>query len=77
MPIATARPPSDMRLAVNPTWFMTMNVPRGATTSVATTINALRTFPKNRNNTITTKTIPSTSDLLTVLSAAWTNSLRS
>jgi hypothetical protein len=66
-----------MRLAESPNWFMIMNVPRGATINVATTINALRTFPKNRNNTITTKAIPSTSALLTVLSAASTNSLRS
>jgi hypothetical protein len=39
-PMAMASPPSDIRLAESPTWFITMNVTSGVSTSVATTMSA-------------------------------------
>ncbi|MCY1308726.1 hypothetical protein D9M68_892900 [compost metagenome] len=76
-PIAIASPPSDIRLADSPTWFITMNVSNGVSTSVASTMTDERTSPRNRNSTITTSTTPSSSTLVTVHSAASTSSLRS
>ena len=76
-PMAMASPPSDIRLADSPTWFITMNVSNGVSTSVASTITEERTSPRNRNSTITTSTTPSSSTLVTVHSAESTSSLRS
>ncbi len=63
MPIAMAKPPRDMRLAVRPALPMTMNVTSGVRTRVAVTIKALRTLPRNRKRMTTTRTIPSTNAL--------------
>ncbi|MNN34763.1 hypothetical protein D3C81_1485830 [compost metagenome] len=76
-PIATAKPPSDIRLAEMPNWFMTKKVSSGVSIKVATTITDERISPRKTSKMTTTSATPSSKTLATVHSAASTSSLRS
>ena len=76
-PIAIARPPSDIRFAESPIWFIARKVSSGVSTSVATTTSEERMSPRNSSSTTTTSTTPSSSTFTTVASAASTSSERS
>ena len=72
-----AKPPSDIKLADKPNWFIIMKVTKGVITMVATTTKLERTSPKNNNKMMMMNTMPSSSTLVTIHSAESTNSVRS
>ena len=65
-PIAITSPPSDIRFAEMPYWFITMKVNSGVSSSVATTIRLDRMSPRNTMRMTTTNTIASSSTLTIV-----------
>jgi hypothetical protein len=72
-----ANPPSVIKFAESPNRSITIKVINGVTTNVTVTTIALRTCPKKKKNTKTTRIIPWIKASRTVLMAAFTSSIRS
>ena len=77
MPIAMARPPSDIRLAVSPYQRISTKVPKADSGRITATTSAARSWPRKINSSNSTKAIASSSALLTVLTARSTKLPRS
>ncbi len=77
MPMPTARPASDIRLADSPHCCIRMKLISMASGSARITTIAERTSPRNRNRMIATRMEPSTRALSAVLTAFSTSSVRS
>ena len=77
MPMATASPPRDMRLAETPSTRMRIKVASTDSGSIKATVSAARRLPRSTMSTINTSTTASPRAFCTVHTAASTNSVRS
>ena len=75
-PIAIANPPSDMRFAVKPKYCIRAKVLNADRGKITATTKAARTFPRKRNNKISTRIIASPNAFVTVPIARSTKSPR-
>jgi hypothetical protein len=77
MPMAIARPPRLIRLALMPVARIRMKVPSAASGSVIATTSAARSSPRNSSSSTTTSTAASSRASVTVPTARAIRSLRS
>ena len=77
MPMPMASPPNDIRFALSPYHFIMMKAKSAASGRMSVTMSALRTSASNTMRTMSTKTAPSASALVTVWMAFLTRSVRS
>ena len=77
MPMAIARPPKLIKLALMPTRRISKKVPSAASGSITATTSAARSSPRNRSSRMTTSTVASSKALSTVPTARSISVLRS
>ena len=77
MPMAIARPPSDIRLADSPHWCMSTKVASADSGRIKATTRAARRLPKSSSNSTSTRAMASARALLTVPTARSTSAPRS
>src|ERR1041385_8491894 len=76
MPMLMARPPSDMRLADNPSYHIRMKATSMQKGIAAAVMNELRKLPSSSTKMISTNSSPSISDSTTVCTLLSTSSRR-